>query len=206
MPRKLIEGLKRFRRDSFPHFREHFARLVSEGQHPNTLFLGCADSRVVPDLLTDTLPGELFVVRNIAALVPPFEPDSGYHGTSAGIEFATVVLGVRDIIVCGHSDCGAIRALYSPPRQDTPHIVKWLELAQPAALDEPVSPDVIRRTEMRSIVLQVERLDDLPHDQRARRARGGLPARVVLRHRGGPGARARLRHGRVLVALRVVAA
>ena len=162
MPRPLIEGLQRFRRDFFPRYRDHYEKLVAEGQRPNTLFLGCADSRVVPDLLTDTLPGELFVIRNVGALVPPFEEDVGYHGTSAGIEFATLVLGVKDIVVCGHSDCGVIRALYEAPRQDTPHIVKWLELARAAALEEPVSPGVLRRTEMRSIVLQLERLLTYP--------------------------------------------
>ena len=173
MPRQLIEGLQRFRRDLFPRYRDHYERLVVEGQKPNTLFLGCADSRVVPDLLTDTLPGELFVLRNVGALVPPFEEDVGYHGTSAGIEFATLVLGVKDIVVCGHSDCGAIRALYDAPRRDTPHIVKWLELARPAALEEPVSPDVLRRTEMRSIVLQLERLLSYPM-VRERTERGDL--------------------------------
>ena len=173
MPRQLIEGLQRFRRDFFPRFRDHYARLVVEGQNPSTLFLGCADSRVVPDLLTDTLPGELFVIRNVGALVPPFEQDLGYHGTSAGIEFATLVLGVKDIVVCGHSHCGAIRALYDPPRQDTPHIVKWLELARPAALEEPVGPDMLRRTEMRSIVLQLERLLTYPM-VRERTERGDL--------------------------------
>ena len=173
MPRPLIDGLKRFRRDLFPRFRDHYERLVAEGQRPNTLFLGCADSRVVPDLLTDTLPGELFVIRNVGALVPPFEEDVGYHGTSAGIEFATLVLGVKDIVVCGHSDCGAIRALYDPPRQDTPHIVRWLELARPAALAQPVSPELLRRTEMRSIVLQLERLLTYPM-VRERTERGDL--------------------------------
>ncbi len=163
MTKTLIEGLRRFRSDFFPRFRDHYARLVENGQQPNTLFLGCADSRVVPDLLTDTLPGELFVVRNIGALVPPFEQDIGYHGTSAGIEFATVVIGVKDIIVCGHSHCGAIRALYEPPREDTPHIARWLGLARPAALaEEAVTPELLRRTEMRSIVIQVERLMSYP--------------------------------------------
>jgi carbonic anhydrase len=162
VPQQLVEGLRRFRRESFPLFREHYQRLVAEGQRPSTLFLGCADSRVVPDLLTSALPGDLFVIRNVGSLIPPFEPDAGFHGTSAGIEFATLVLGVKDIVVCGHSHCGAIRALFTAPREDAPHIARWLELARPALVDaEPTEPN-LRRTEMRAVVLQVERLMSYP--------------------------------------------
>ena len=112
MPKQLVEGLRRFRRESFPRFREHYQRLVKEGQRPSTLFLGCADSRVVPDLLTSALPGDLF------------ELDAGFHSTSAGIEFATLVLEVKDIVVCGHSHCGAIRALFTPLRDDAPNMTR----------------------------------------------------------------------------------
>ena len=173
MPHQLVEGLQRFRREYFPKFREHYQRLVADGQSPNTLFIGCADSRVVPDLLTSTLPGDLFVVRNVGNLVPPFEVGGGYHGVSAGIEFATLVLEVKDIVVCGHSHCGAIRALYTPPREDAPHISKWLELARPAMIGTELTDDVLRRTEMRSIVLQVERLLTFP-TVRERVERGDL--------------------------------
>lgn len=162
MPQQLVEGLRRFRRESFPWFREHYQRLVAEGQRPSTLFLGCADSRVVPDLLTNALPGDLFVIRNVGNLVPPFEQDAGFHGTSAGIEFAALVLGVKDMIVCGHSHCGAIRALFTPLRDDTPHITRWLELARPAAVEAELSEANLRRTEMRSIVVQLERLLSFP--------------------------------------------
>lgn len=162
MTHQLVEGLQRFRREYFPKFREHYQRLVSDGQNPNTLFIGCADSRVVPDLLTSTLPGDLFVVRNVGNIVPPYEIGGGYHGVSAGIEFATLALEVKDIVVCGHSHCGAMRALYAPPREDAPHISKWLELAHPAKLDAEPTDEVLRRTEMRSIVLQVERLLTFP--------------------------------------------
>jgi len=162
MPQQLVEGLRRFRRDYFPLFHEHYQRLVAEGQRPSTLFLGCADSRVVPDLLTSALPGDLFVIRNVGSLIPPFEPDAGFHGTSAGIEFATLVLGVKDIVVCGHSHCGAIRALFTPPRADAPHIARWLELARPALVDVEPTEANLRRTEMRAVVLQVERLMSYP--------------------------------------------
>jgi len=162
MPQQLVEGLRRFRSESFPRFREHYQRLVAEGQKPSTLFVGCADSRVVPDLLTSALPGELFVIRNVGSLIPPFESDAGFHGTSAGIEFASLVLGVKDIVVCGHSHCGAIRALFTPLRTDAPHIARWLELARPALVDVELTEANLRRTEMRAVVLQVERLLSYP--------------------------------------------
>lgn len=166
MPEHLIEGLKRFHRETFPRYRDHYRRLVEEGQRPTTLFIGCADSRVVPDLLMDTGPGELFIVRNMGAFVPPFEPDRGFHGTSAGIEYAVLVLKVTDIVVCGHTHCGAVQALYAPPNADTPHIERWLELGREARLEgvegEPSSRDVLLRTEKRSVALQLSRLLSYP--------------------------------------------
>ena len=162
MPHQLVEGLQRFRREYFPKFREHYQRLVSDGQSPNTLFIGCADSRVVPDLLTSTLPGDLFVVRNVGNVVPPYEVGGGFHGVSAGIEFATLALEVKDIVVCGHSHCGAVRALFVPPREEAPHMSKWLELVRPAMSGTELTPEALRQTEMRSIALQVERLMTFP--------------------------------------------
>ena len=162
MPHRLIEGLRRFRSEYFPAYREHYQRLVEEGQKPTTLFIGCSDSRVVPDLITDSLPGELFIVRNVGALVPPFEIDSGYHGVSAGIEFAVLVLGVTDIVVCGHTHCGAMRALYSAPNEASPHVTKWLELARDARVDGPVTEENLRVTEQRAVALQLERLMTFP--------------------------------------------
>lgn len=162
MPHRLLEGLRRFRRDRFPLYREHYERLVAEGQRPSTLFIGCCDSRVVPDVLTDSMPGELFVARNVGNFVPPFAPDADFHGTSAAIEFATVVLGVTDIVVCGHSHCGAIRALYEPLPQDTPHIARWLELGREAMLEGELTPALLQDTERRSVVLQLSRLLTFP--------------------------------------------
>jgi carbonic anhydrase len=162
MSQQLLEGLQRFHREYFPRFREHYQRLVDEGQRPSTLFIGCADSRVVPDLLTSTLPGDLFVIRNVGNLVPPFETDSGFHGVSAGIEFATLALEVKDIVICGHSHCGAIRALFAPTRSDAPHMTKWLELARPAMTHAEPAEEALRLTEMRSIVLQLQNLMSFP--------------------------------------------
>lgn len=162
MPEHLIEGLRRFRREVFPRYREHYADLVRNGQRPSTLFIGCADSRVVPELFTGVDPGELFHVRNVGAFVPPFESDYGYHGTSAAIEFASLVLKVDSVVVCGHTHCGAIRALYEPPEAQTPHIERWLELARDARVDGAVDEAMLRRTEQRSIALQLQRLLTYP--------------------------------------------
>lgn len=162
MPHRLVDGLRRFQREFFPRYEDHYRRLVDEGQKPSALFIGCSDSRVVPDLITGTLPGELFIVRNVGALVPPFEIDSGFHGVSAGIEFAVINLGVTDIIVCGHTHCGAMRALYGTPNPASPHVTRWLELAREAKLDEPISENVLRRTEQRAVALQLERLMTFP--------------------------------------------
>lgn len=172
MPDHLIEGLRRFRTDTFPRFREHYEKLVEEGQRPTTLFIGCADSRVVPDLLTGTGPGELFIVRNVGAFVPPHEPDGAFHGTAAGIEYAVLVLGVTDIVVCGHSHCGAIQALYTASSPEMPHVARWLELGHDARVEEgdrdaaPGSPipdrATLLRTEQRSVALQVGRLMTYP--------------------------------------------
>jgi len=158
LTKRLIEGLARFRRERFPQFREHYERLVEEGQNPAALFIGCSDSRVVPDMVTDTGPGELFIVRNVGNFVPPFEVDSSHHGVSAGIEFAVMVLGVSDIIVCGHSHCGAIQALYNPPNPATPHINRWLQLGMEARVDGVPDEATLRATEQRSVLLQLSRL------------------------------------------------
>ena len=162
MSKELIERLRRFRAEHFPKYREHYERLMAEGQKPSVLFIGCSDSRVVPDKLLGTDAGELFIVRNVGNFVPPFEEDTGYHGVSAGIEFAVSILGVSDIVICGHSHCGAIQALYAPMNPATPHINRWLELGREARVEGVVSAAMLRRTEQRSIALQLERLMTFP--------------------------------------------
>ena len=160
---ELLAQLRRFTTDAFPLQRSHFRRLVDDGQHPTTLFIGCSDSRLVPYLLTGTGPGELFLVRNVGAFVPPFDGSRGYHGTSAAIEFAVLNLDVKRIVVCGHSHCGGIQALYTGVSPQAVNLAQWLELGREAVLPvaEP-GPEVLRRTEQRAVVLQLVRLMDYP--------------------------------------------
>jgi carbonic anhydrase len=163
MPDELLQRLRNFHDDAFPQHRSHFRMLVDDGQHPTTLFIGCSDSRLVPYLLTGTGPGELFLVRNVGAFVPPYDGSAGFHGTAAAIEFAVLNLQVSRIIVCGHSHCGGIRALYGEVNPAARNLAQWLELGREAALPvaEP-GPEVLRRTEQRAVVLQLERLMDYP--------------------------------------------
>lgn len=163
MPDELVDRLRRFTAQAFPAQRSLFRHLVDDGQHPTTLFVGCSDSRLVPYLLTGAGPGELFLVRNVGAFVPPHDQSQGFHGTAAAIEFGVLNLQVRRIIVCGHSHCGAVRALYGGAPDEARHLRQWLELGREAALPvaEP-GPEVLRRTEQRAVVLQLERLMDYP--------------------------------------------
>jgi carbonic anhydrase len=163
MPDELLERLRRFHDDAFPQYREQFKELVDGGQHPTTLFIGCSDSRLVPYLLTGSGPGELFLVRNVGAFVPPYDQSKGFHGTAAAIEFAVLTLNVKRVVVCGHSHCGAIRALYGEVPRAAKNLAQWLDLGREAILPvADLGPDVLRRTEERSIVLQLERLMDYP--------------------------------------------
>lgn len=163
MPDELLDRLRRFHDDAFPQYRSTFRHLVDDGQHPTTLFIGCSDSRLVPYLLTGAGPGELFLVRNVGAFVPPYDGSKGYHGTAAAIEFAVLNLQITRIIVCGHSHCGGIRALYGEVPAAARNLAQWLDLGREAALPvaEP-GPEVLRRTEQRAVVLQLERLMDYP--------------------------------------------
>ncbi len=109
VPSRLLEGYRRFRTERFVNEAARYRALARE-QHPSTMIIGCADSRVDPATIFSAAPGELFVVRNVAAIVPPFEEDGVFHGTSAALEFAITVLGVRDIVVMGHGMCGGVAA------------------------------------------------------------------------------------------------
>lgn len=127
--RKLIKGIVEFREQQLPQYAEQF-RQLSLGQAPDTLFITCSDSRVVPELLVSTEPGELFVMRNVGNMVPPATVEGSSTGdlSEAGaIEYAVLVLRVENIIVCGHSECGAMKAALSHgSTADTPNLSKWL--------------------------------------------------------------------------------
>lgn len=171
----LLQRLRRFHSDYFPRHQQRFQDLVAQGQHPKTLFIGCSDSRLVPYLLTGAGPGELFIVRNVGAFVPPYDdalasggaPASagglaGLHGTTAAIEFAVLTLEVERIVVCGHSHCGAIRAAYEGAPDEAVALQAWLRLAAEAVLPVRPCPEALRRTEQRAVVLQLERLMGYP--------------------------------------------
>lgn len=126
--RRLLHGIRAFQDDVFPARRRHFEELAA-GQSPATLFITCSDSRIVPHLLTQTEPGELFVLRNAGNLVPPYSTEQS--GEAATIEYAAQVLKVKDIVVCGHSHCGAITGVLRPESIDgLPAVEKWLAHAQ----------------------------------------------------------------------------
>lgn len=162
MSDEIFNRLRRFQTRYFPRLRSQFRSLVEQGQHPTVLFIGCSDSRVLPYLIMDSGPGELFIVRNVGNFVPPFDASHGFHGTAAAIEFAVLNLQVREIIVCGHSHCGAIRALYTEPPPEAVHMAKWLDLGRDAVLPVTLSDEALRRTEQRSVALQLERLMGYP--------------------------------------------
>ena len=129
---KLLDGIVQFRQDDFEAHRELFSSLKGE-QKPHTLFISCSDSRVDPNLITKTLPGELFIIRNVANLVPPYRDTAEYVATTSAIEYAVLALGVENIIVCGHSNCGGCASALKPREELDllPHTRKWLELARP---------------------------------------------------------------------------
>ncbi len=132
---KLIEGYRQFREGYFPQNRHVFDQLAL-GQSPKAMVISCCDSRVDPGLIFNAAPGEMFTLRNVANLVPPYSPDDAYHGTSAAIEFAVRSLKVAHIIVLGHSRCGGVRALLGAHEGD--FIGPWMRIAD-AARDRAVS-------------------------------------------------------------------
>lgn len=141
LPQRLIEGYEAFRSGRLPQERQRFEDMARDGQRPDIMIIACCDSRVSPEVIFDARPGELFVVRNVANLVPPFAPDNGLHGVSAALEFAVQALKVKHIVVMGHGRCGGVHAyarrLRAPQAEDAlspgDFIGKWMTLIAPAA-------------------------------------------------------------------------
>jgi carbonic anhydrase len=167
-PARLIEGYRDFLAGRMPTERERYRELAKRGQSPAIMIIGCCDSRVSPEVIFDTHPGELFVVRNIANLVPPYAPDGVCHGVFAALEYAVQVLKVKHIVVLGHARCGGIRAYaeHGPPLSPGDSIHKWMSLIAPAA--ELAGPrdgegDYLTRLEQASITKCLENLLTFPY-------------------------------------------
>jgi carbonic anhydrase len=169
--KEFAEGNETFQKTYFKKNEAKLLNLVKEGQNPRALFIGCSDSRVIPDLIVQSNPGDLFVIRNVGNFVAPYKPDEDFHSTAAGIEYAVNVLQVSEIIICGHSHCGAIESLYKNSCDPSMvHTTKWLTLGEKAksmamvALGESASKeDLLRATEHLSIVTQIENLLTYPY-------------------------------------------
>ena len=135
-PQELINGYATFIRGPYAEAEGKYKKLAREGQSPKVMIIACCDSRAAPETIFDAGPGELFVLRNIANLVPPFEPGAGQHGTSAGIEFAVNALGISDLVVLGHGRCGGIRWALGPgePLAQGDFIGKWMSMLAPVTV------------------------------------------------------------------------
>lgn len=167
--KEYAKGNKLFR-TYFKNNKESLLNLVKNGQSPKALFIGCSDSRVIPDLIIQTDPGDLFVIRNVGNFVPPYKPDEDFHSTASGIEYAVSVLNVDEIIICGHSHCGACACLYEGVDSSLVHTKKWLELGQSAKKSAVLSlgadankEELLRLTEKLSIIQQIENILTYPN-------------------------------------------
>src|SRR5690606_2008639 len=130
-PDHLLKGHANFMAGRYSREKDRIRDLASDGQHPTTMIIACCDSRAAPEMIFDAGPGELFVLRNVGNLVPPYQPDGGQHGTSAGIEYAVKGLGVANIVIMGHGRCGGMQAALNPsltPLDSGDFIGKWLSM------------------------------------------------------------------------------
>ena len=172
-PQRLIDGYSAFRAGRLQAEQSRYQELAESGQSPRVMVIGCSDSRVSPEVIFDALPGELFVVRNVANLVPPYAPDGAYHGVSAALEFAVGALKVKHIVVLGHAHCGGVRAYaeQAAPLSASDFIGKWMSLMAPAA--EKVGErgamereDYLERMEKAAIALSLDNLMSFPRVRR----------------------------------------
>jgi carbonic anhydrase len=177
---RMLAGFRRFRERFFKEEHSVYDRLASSGQTPKTLMIACSDSRVDPAILFSTSPGEVFVVRNVANLVPPFESDRGFHGVSAAIEFAVINLRVENVVILGHRQCGGISSLFQPPAASPSgsFVSQWMSIAGEAkarVLAKLPNGDVdslCRECEKESIVTSMNNLKTFPFIREAMESRG----------------------------------
>lgn len=167
-PTVLLDGYQRFRLGRLEAERARYRQLAEAGQKPRIMIIGCCDSRAAPETIFDAGPGELFVLRNVANLVPPYEPDGEYHGTSAALEFAVQALAVETVLVLGHGRCGGIQAALSPGSASLSRgdfIGRWMSLAGRAAKaleDEGGEQDRQTALERLSVRLSIDNLRTFP--------------------------------------------
>jgi len=158
--KSLLAGYRKFRKDVWPSDKAHFAELA-KGQKPHTLVIACSDSRVDPTTIFGVRAGELFVIRNVASIVPPYETHGGYHGVSAAIAFAVLNLEVARIVVLGHEHCGGVEAAMVGGHSSTPFLSQWVSLLQPAIHMGGHDHDHLA-VEYESIRLSIQRLMTFP--------------------------------------------
>src|SRR5215469_6641115 len=161
---ELIDGYRAFRGERWPSERQRYLDLAQNGQKPQTLVITCSDSRSDPATIFNARPGGMFVIRNVAAIVPPYETDSSHHGTSAAIAFAVLSLNVRNILVMGHAQCGGVAAaLDDSIAADVPFLRAWVDLLEPAVARLPRNAnDAHTLLERGSVRLSLERLMEFP--------------------------------------------
>ncbi|MBT3333701.1 MAG: carbonic anhydrase [Rhodospirillaceae bacterium] len=161
---RLIMGFKSFRETYYEGQPDFFRSLVEKGQNPDIMVIACSDSRVNPSIITNVGPGEVFIVRNVANLVPPFEPDSNYHGTSAAIEFAVRDLNVGHIIVLGHSHCGGIRWLCEGHEDGKKRrfLDGWMSIVEQARNEKLPGDAQLRHVEREAVKVSLDNLLTFP--------------------------------------------
>ena len=172
-PSFLIDGYNNFMSGRYVDERERYRSLAEQGQSPSTMVIACSDSRAAPETIFDAGPGEMFVIRNVANMVPPYEPDGHFHATSAALEFAVQALKIENIIVMGHGRCGGIRAALDPssePLSPGDFIGRWMSLLAPAA-EQIQSNDImtmgerqtaLERVSIRNSIANLRTFPDIP--------------------------------------------
>lgn len=163
--KKLYKGIHKFT-ESYYKKKKNLFKKLEKGQSPTVLFITCADSRIDPNLVTNSKPGELFILRNVGNIIPPFESLSDKNSIAAAIEFAIISLKIRDIIVCGHSNCGAMKAIFEDYNffKEMPHLKNWLQFALPLRdmINNNEKNEFQKKVEQQNIILQLNNLITYP--------------------------------------------